>query len=222
MQPVEYLIVLVAITQGVRMVSAQLPSGSYYSTAGGTSSTCKVLSQTICPAGQYNSNYNNTYAGDCLPCTGLVNGNYYIPNTISNLPVGSRCPTTACSDSGCSIGQYIAGCTGTSPGTCQNCNNANATQVYSGKGSWTGQCGVVGCPNTCTTGQYMSGCGGLASQTSCQSCVNTNTSVYINTIGGYTPGSCGTTDCPSCPIGQWRTGCAGISSGTCIGCNNAS
>jgi hypothetical protein len=226
MHPAAYVIALVLVIElfKLKVVSAATSppgDGKYYSTAGGTSSTCTVSLQTICPAGQWNYNFNNTYAGDCAPCTGLVNGTYYVPNTILNIPLANKCPTAACSDAACSIGQYIAGCTASSPGTCQPCNNAFGTfKVYSGKGSWTGNCALQDCPLSCGNGYYTANCGGLLSATTCLQCTNTNLSVYINTAGGYTADSCGKTDCPSCAIGQYRTGCSGTSSGGCTGCTN--
>jgi len=226
MQPVLYVIALVLVIElfRVKVVSAATSppgDGKYYSTAGGTSSTCYIKTQTICAAGWYNYNYNSTYAGDCTPCKDLVNGTYYIPNTILNIPLANKCPTAPCDNSLCASGQYIADCTSSNPGSCKACTNAFGTfKVYNGVGDWTGNCPLKDCPLSCGIGYYTANCGGLLSATTCLQRTNTNPSVYINTAGGYTADSCGKTDCPSCDIGQYRTGCSGTSSGSCTGCTN--
>ena len=186
---------------------------------------CTQLAQTKCADGYVNSvvaTPQTSTAGTCSLCPALTNnGNYYGPNVDST----SNCPLLSCSDSACAIGQYIKDCGTVSPftsaGTCSVCTNSiTGSQVYSTKGSWNNNCGVVGCPTTgCVLGQYVTGCGGPPAALGCGTCTNAvvGTSFYVGI--GLTS-TCSTSNCKVCPNGQYTAGCTVLADGTCTACTN--
>jgi len=197
-----------------------LPYGQYWTTPSSYSYVCNYLPQSICLAGQYNPSFSSTSAGSCSGCSTVTGGFYYIANT--NVTMG--CITAACSDASCNLGQYISLCTGTFAGTCAAClNPITSSQEYTGKGSWTGTCPVLGCPLNCPTGQWTSGCGSISSATSCSVCTNSvpNVNYYVAGTSGYNSTSCPTTTCPVCANGNYLMGCGNISSGVCTQCTNS-
>lgn len=207
------------ISSGTCTACTGLPYGRYWTTPTSFAYVCTHAAQQFCGAGLYNLGWSTIAAGACQSCTGLVNGTYYINNT--NATVG--CLTTACSAAACANGQYVKDCTGTSNGTCTGCTNANATQVYTGTGSWNNLCPVMGCPLTCSTGYYTGGCGSVPQVTFCGTCTNSAPNVNYYIAGsGYTPGSCNTAACPisSCANGNYLYGCGNLSAGGCISCTN--
>ena len=202
-----------------------IPAGQYYSGPGATAgvATCPLGACTNpIPSGQFYSGPGTTPGTATCPlgaCTNAVPGQFY--SGPGSIPGTATCPVTNCTDSGCAIGQFAQGCAGTSNGTCSPCTNAPPNTVYSGKGSWTGNCAVVGCPNTCGIGQWVSGCGSVVTALSCQSCTNAvDHSTYYVSVGGYNSTSCQVRACPVCSNGFFTLNCRGTSSGTCESCTN--
>ena len=201
-----------------------LPQYKYWTTPSNPGYTCAYLDQTKCSDGYVNSivasaiNRDIT-AGNCSACPLLGNtGTYYG----ANVNAGSNCPTLSCEDrvQSCAIGQFISGCGDvspfTSPGTCANCTNApNSSMVYTGRGSWTGNCPVDKCPTTgCSLGQYMSGCGGLPSSLQCKPCSNAVAGVSFYVGIGITS-TCATQNCVTCRNGYYTKDCTVLADGTC-------
>jgi hypothetical protein len=184
---------------------------------------CQQASQTRCQPGYYNVGRSNTFPGNCELCPPLTNNDQYYDN---NTSPASNCPKQLCSDSDCKIGEYIKNCGTESPfafpGFCASCTNSpSSNQVYSSKGSWTGNCEVVGCPTSnCQLGQYMSGCGGAPTATSCVDCTNAvlGTSFYVGI--GITP-TCATQNCKrDCSNGYYTKDCTLLADGACSVCVN--
>ena len=208
-------------SEGVCTACSGLNANHYWTTPVSSEYVCTQLPQTKCDAGYVSSivtSPSTISAGTCSQCPSLVGGWYYLANTNPQ----SNCPKQACSDSACSIGQYIKSCGGTSPGYCDVCTNApNLDQVYSSKGGWIGNCEVTGCPMSgCSIGQYVVGCGGAPSGLSCGQCTNAidHSTYYIGI--GFGPTDCATDVCPTCENGYYNLNCMGASSGTCTACNN--
>lgn len=213
------------VLPGTCALCSGLTAKNYWVAPTAWDSACTQLPQTTCSAGSVNSvvaTPQTTSAGTCSLCPALTNnGYYYGPNVDST----SNCPQLNCSDSLCAIGQYISGCGAvspwTSPGTCANCYNAiNTSQVYSTRGSWNNNCGVVGCPTTgCVLGQYVTGCGGLPTALGCGTCTNAvvGTAFYVGV--GITS-TCGTQNCKVCSNGQYTMGCTTLADGSCTACTN--
>ena len=211
--------------EGICTACTGLTAKNYWVAPTIWSYTCTQAAQTKCPDGQRNSvvtTPQTTSAGTCSACPALTNnGLYYGPNVDST----SNCPTVACSDSACSVGQYIKDCGTvspfTSPGTCSACTGTiTSTQVYSTKGSWNDNCAVSGCPTTgCILGQYVTGCGGPPSALGCANCANAVAGSTFYSGIGYNS-TCGLSNCRTCSNGQYTKGCTVLVDGTCDACTN--
>ena len=103
-----------------------------------------------------------------------------------------------------------------SPAECTN--NEIDTNFCSCLQPGTYQSGVICylCVDTCSTGQYLSGCGGRSRGT-CAQCSNAASNAYY-TGNGNQANACPTAVCGACPAGQQRTGCGGLYPGTCAAC----
>ena len=203
-------------------------AGKYYTKPVLPTENCAVEDQTVCPAGQINIGYNETFAGKCHICS-LDFGFYYVPNPTFSASCEST--KTACDNTTCGIGKYRQGCSGGSNGTCQPCTTATASQTYSTGGGLTDSCLVVGCTKVCPPGQYIAGCGvagSTADSLTCQPCSDPNQQAnknYYKTQGAYLPNSCGLANCTVCSNGNYLAGCGsaasgGTAEGTCTQCSN--
>ena len=165
----QYLAGATSTTLGTCTSCGTPPAYKYWLPYTGPSYVCTYSNQTTCAPGYVNSlvsSYSTTTAGTCSACPTSTYSFYYTANTN---PL-SNCPMASCPVSSCGTGLYLMGCTNANLGQCVACTNANSTQEYSSNGGMTNNCHVVGCTYTCSPGQYISGCGGLASSLSCAQC----------------------------------------------------
>lgn len=234
--------VLIYVFFFLRTVSAQTP-GKYYTSAGGTSSTCSSAPCPTCAYYQYNLGCTGASAGTCANCTNAQVGSYY---TGSN-GVNPLCSTTTCT--ACPTGQYNPTCANASQGMCiplpsnppqgyyyttanngvtavlalvQQCTFPYYNPGWSSttKGDCSGNCNTAAL--SCPIGQYLANCGNLSAGT-CQTCSNTPPLGYEwNSNGGTSPTGCGDTSCTaSCALGQYISGCnLTPPNPTCLSCSN--
>ena len=192
------------------------PLYKFFTTAG----NCLTDNMAFCPAGQYNNNAGSIYlAGVCTNCP--VSSTVYYTTNANAL---SNCPSSPCL-SDCGIGRYRTGCGGatpTSPGTCTNCTGANATQQYTTTGGLGNLCTIAGCSYTCSSGQFIAGCGGPSTGLYCAPCTNAVPSItyYSGGQGNYYPNTCPTLPCPVFSNGYYNLGCGGTSAGSPAACTN--
>jgi hypothetical protein len=203
-------------------VSCTVVNGYYFSQPLRPVEDCIKIQLASPPAGQKLVGANSTYPGVVVTCPVLANGTYYINGSGSDPCAAAS--TAPCTDSDCQIGEYKKGCSGGSSGVCAPCTGANASQVYSSRGSWSNTCQVAGCEKICASGKYVVGCGvdGISSSAlTCGSCTNAivNVNYYVGQ-GGYTPTSCPVSICRLCDNGNYLVGCGGTASGTCTTCTN--
>jgi hypothetical protein len=205
--------------------SATLVLGNYWAAPTVWNSVCTQLPKTVCPDGKISSDfgaYSTTLPGTCSLCPALTNNEYYYG---VNANYASNCPKLTCSASTCAIGQYKKDCgtvsPWTSPGVCAVCTNAPASnQVYETTGSYSGTCGVKGCPTGgCALGQYVTGCGGAPTALGCAACTTAVASVSFYASIGLTA-SCVVNNCKVCGNGFYTAGCTVLADGTCTGCTN--
>eukprot|EP00960_Hanusia_phi_P011775 343504-Hanusia_phi.AAC.1 len=101
---------------------------------------------------------------------------------------------------------------------CQNCGGTCPSGQYQSQACTATSDRVCSTCATCSSGQYASKACTSTSNTQCSQCPtwSCSTGQYLSGCGGTSAGKC--TTCPSCPSGQFRIGCVGTSSGTCSVC----
>ena len=204
------------------------PNPGFYINNTASPGTAAYFPKTTCPAGQKitAADWSNTLiAGTCESAGTSPSGYYYIANTpgVATQTANTALCNTSSVYASCTSGQYVAGCTNLAMGTCTNCNNGAANQIYSGKGGWNNNCPVVGCTLPgCAADEYAAGCG-VAGSTglTCAKCTGATVDVsFYFATGGYTPDSCTIQLCAPCSAGQYKLGCGGTNPGACVGCTN--
>jgi len=142
-------------------VEAQ-PTGSYYTTAGGSSSTCgkELCPTSSCGPGQFLRNCTGTSPGTCVPCTNTLNaGSKYDTNggltdtcgivQCTACPAGSRKVTTGLDVCGGGVNK-------TMDGACESCGPISDTEYWD-----TNADALSNCPKlsrrTCQAGEQNVG-----------------------------------------------------------------
>lgn len=154
-------------------------AGTYYINNPAYDSNCPTAAcvDTDCAIGQYKKDCTGTVSGTCASCTTANASQVYVTKgSWSNTCQVDGCVKT------CPIGQYISNCgvggVTTAALTCSNCTNAipNVNFYYT-QGTYTpGSCLVSPC-RVCDNGNYLVGCGSVASSGTasgmCNTCSNT-------------------------------------------------
>lgn len=163
--------------------------------------SCNKPDETSCPATcAWDADTNTCYASQ-----------YVVPGQLG------QCRFSPCLSTQCPSGQYLSGCGGVSPGTCQPCDAAPEGRWYNGPGGLTANCPSVECPN-CSIGEYRAQCGGTSVGV-CTACSPPPNEFYSTSHGGFTD-NCSSQACinVTCPAGKYRYGCGYHSAGSCISC----
>ena len=225
-------------------------AGSYYSSNGGITDSCKVTacdySTANCPAGKYLINCGGTQPGTCANCQGppTIAGS----NAVWTSNGGSSGSSTGC-QWGCNAGYgkdstssscIINTCTG------QGLGVANSVFIDSSYLVCTWQCsagyfgatlpgakGPTSCTE-CTQGTFTAAANSAAACTPCAAgkfsadlhaiaCSDCGADTYtLPTDSGKTSCSTCMTATPACEIGKWRSNCGGTNVGSCVSCSGTS
>jgi hypothetical protein len=121
------------------------------------------------------------------------------------------------------MGKAVVGqCSACTPGSYSLSSAASCTTCPSGTfASSSSALTCSSCSTKCSTGQYISGCGGSAPGTCLQCSSYCPSGSYNSGCGGLSTGTC--TLCSSlssCPVGQYRSGCGGAQDQNCKNCTN--
>ena len=155
----------------------QVPGTYWINNTAYTDNCPSTVCVNDCPMGQFRKFCTGTVAGSCSSCTTANASQVYVTN--GNWT--DSCKVDGCAKS-CPTGQYISNCgvAGITAATltCSNCNNNVANvNFYWTQGSYLiGSCTVSPCM-VCPNGNYLAGCGSVASSGlaagTCNTCTNT-------------------------------------------------
>lgn len=157
--------------------SNQVPGTYWIANTAYTDNCPSAICLDSCGVGQYRKFCTGIVSGTCSPCTTANASQAYV--TSGNWT--DSCKVDGCVKT-CPTGQYISNCgaNGITQATltCSNCNNNVANvNFYWTQGSYLiGSCTVAAC-KICDNGNYLVGCGSVASSGlsvgTCTTCTNT-------------------------------------------------
>jgi hypothetical protein len=194
-------------------------AGSYYSSAGGSSSTCTVTPcpYSSCQAGQYRKDCTFNSSGTCVPCTNSPAAGQYLSSFGA---ANGICPTDACLN--CPTGQKNTGCGGTSPGTCGTCGTPPQYKYWAPNNDATSNCPTAD-QHTCSAGEYNLGKSDVAAGvcTACSTVMTLPQYSYWTTPANpsYTCGYLSQTKCLDGFVNSVASSSSPVSAGSCSPCS---